>query len=110
LSLYCSDETDGESLRACEQIFDPLLHYKPGGTEVEPGLATACTPNTDLTVWTCTLRPGVKFSDGSPLTANDVVATYAVQWDAADPLHVGNTGNFDYWSAFFGGFLNPPKK
>ena len=34
--------------------------------------------------------------------------TYAVQWDAADPLHTGSTGKFDYWSAFFGGFLNPP--
>jgi ABC-type transport system substrate-binding protein len=108
LSLYCADETDGETLRACEQIFNSLLAYKPGGTEVEPALAEKCDPNTDLTVWTCTLRKGVKFSDGSPLTANDVVATYAVQWDAADPLHVGNTGNFDYWSAFFGGFLNPP--
>jgi ABC-type transport system substrate-binding protein len=110
ISLYCSDETDGETLRACEQIFDPLLHYKPGGTEVEPGLAEKCEPNADLTVWTCALRKGVKFSDGSPMTANDVVATYAVQWDAADPLHTGSTGNFDYWSAFFGGFLNPPKQ
>jgi peptide/nickel transport system substrate-binding protein len=109
ISLYCSDETDGETLRACEQIFDPLLHYKPGGTEVEPGLATACTPNADLTEWTCTLR-AAKFSDGTAVTANDVVATYAVQWDAADPLHTGSTGNFDYWSAFFGGFLNPPKQ
>jgi ABC-type transport system substrate-binding protein len=110
LSLYCADETDGETLRACEQIFNSLLSYKPGGTEVEPALAEKCTPNADLTEWTCNLRKGVKFSDGTPLTANDVVATYAVQWDAADPLHVGNTGNFDYWSAFFGGFLNPPKK
>ncbi len=110
ISLYCSDETDGETLRACEQIFDPLLHYKPGGTEVEPGLAEKCEPNADLTVWTCTLRKGAKFSDGTEVSANDVVATYAVQWDAADPLHTGSTGNFDYWSAFFGGFLNPPKK
>ena len=110
ISLYCSDETDGETLRACEQIFNSLLSYKPGGTSVEPGVADKCTPNADLTVWTCNLHPGVKFSDGTPLTANDVVATYAVQWDAADPLHTGSTGNFDYWSAFFGGFLNPPKK
>src|SRR5205807_494180 len=38
LSLYCSDETDGESLRICEQIFDPLLTYKLGGTDVVTGL------------------------------------------------------------------------
>lgn len=109
LSLYCADESDGETLRACEQIIDPLLNYQPGGTAVKPGLATGCTSNADLTVWTCTLRAGAKFSDGTAVTANDVVVTYGVQWDAADPLHVGNAGNFDYWSAFFGGFLNPPK-
>lgn len=108
LSLYCADETDGESLRACEQIFDPLLIYELNGTAVEPNLATGCDANDDLTEWTCTLREGVTFSDGTPLTANDVVATYRVQWDAADPLHVGNTGNFDYWTFLFTGFLNPP--
>jgi ABC-type transport system substrate-binding protein len=108
LSLYCADETDGESLRACEQIFDPLLSYKIGGVEVEPGLATECTANTDLTEWTCKLRSGVKFSDGSPLTAKDVVATYAVQWDKNHPLHKGNTGNFDYWTYLFTAFMEEP--
>jgi ABC-type transport system substrate-binding protein len=108
LSLYCADETDGESLRACEQIFDPLLSYEVGGVAVEPGLATACTANADLTEWTCTLREGVKFSDGSPLTAKDVVATYAVQWDKNHPLHKGNTGNFDYWTYLFTAFLEKP--
>ncbi|CAG0934601.1 Periplasmic dipeptide transport protein [Thermoflexales bacterium] len=108
LSLYCADETDGESLRACEQVFESLLAYKIGSTEVEPSLAEKCEANTDLTEWTCTLRSGVKFSDGTPLTAEDVVASYAVQWDAAHPLHVGNTGNFDYWTYLFTAFLNPP--
>lgn len=108
LSLYCADETDGESLRACEQIFESLLAYKVGGVEVEPSLATECTANTDLTEWTCKLRSGVKFSDGTPLTAKDVVATYAVQWDPNNPLHKGNTGNFDYWTYLFTAFLDAP--
>jgi ABC-type transport system substrate-binding protein len=108
LSLYCADETDGETLRACEQIFESLLAYKIGGVEVEPSLATECTANTDLTEWTCKLRSGVKFSDGTPLTAKDVVATYAVQWDPNNPLHKGNTGNFDYWTYLFAAFLDAP--
>jgi ABC-type transport system substrate-binding protein len=108
ISLYCADETDGESLRACEQTTEALLAYEVGGTAVEPSLATACTPNEDLTVWTCTLREGVTFHDGSALDANDVVMSYVVQWDAAHPLHVGNTGAFSYFSALWGGFLNPP--
>ncbi len=108
LSLYCADETDGETLRACNQLFDPLLNYKIGGTEVVPNLATTFTPNTSLNKWTIKLRPGLKFSDGTALTAKDVVATYAVQWDAKHPLHVGNTGTFDYWTILFTQFLNAP--
>jgi ABC-type transport system substrate-binding protein len=108
ISLYCADETDGESLRACEQVTEALLRYEVGGTAVEPALATACDPNEDLTVWTCTLREGVKFHDGSDLDANDVVMSWVVQWDAAHPLHTGNSGAFTYFSALWGGFLNPP--
>ena len=108
ISLYCADETDGESLRACEQTTEALLAYEVGGTAVEPSLATACTPNEDLTVWTCTLREGVTFHDGSALDANDVVMSYVVQWDASHPPHVGNTGAFSYFSALWGGFLNAP--
>lgn len=108
LSLYCADETDGESLRACEQIYEPLLSYKVGGVEVEPALAETYEANADLTEWTVKLRPNVKFSDGTPLTARDVVKTYAVQWDAKHPLHTGNTGNFDYWTYLFTKFLNAP--
>jgi ABC-type transport system substrate-binding protein len=105
LSLYCADETDGESLRACEQIFDPLLVYEIGGTAVEPNIADLPTANDDLTEWTVVLREGVTFSDGAPVTAQDVVATYAVQWDKNNSLHVGNTGNFDYWTYLFTAFL-----
>jgi peptide/nickel transport system substrate-binding protein len=108
LSLYCSDEDDGETLRACEQIFESLLSFKTGGVAVEPGLAGMPQVNTDLTEWTFTLRDGAMFSDGTPVTANDVVKTLAVQWDAADPLHTGNQGNFNYWSGLFAGFMNPP--
>jgi peptide/nickel transport system substrate-binding protein len=43
-----------------------------GDGEFVPFLAEAVTPNADSTEWTITLRPGVTFHDGSPLTA-DVV-------------------------------------
>ncbi|MBP9501305.1 MAG: hypothetical protein KBF17_04005 [Candidatus Promineofilum sp.] len=108
ISLFCADETDGESLRACEQVTEALLAYEVGGTAVVPSLATSCDPNEDLTVWTCHLREGVTFHDGSALDANDVVMTYVIQWDASHPLHVGNTGAFSYFSGLWGGFLNAP--
>jgi peptide/nickel transport system substrate-binding protein len=108
ISLYCADETDGESLRACEQVTQSLLAYEIGGTAVEPSLAESYEPNDDLTEWTFHLRQGVKFHDGSDLDANDVVKSLGIQWDAADPLHTGNTGGFTYWSGLFGPFLNAP--
>jgi ABC-type transport system substrate-binding protein len=105
-SLYCGDETDGEALHACQPITESLLGYKIGGTDVVPALATACDPNADLTVWTCKLRAGVKFHDGSDLDANDVVMSYYIQWDAVSPLHKGRTGEFTYFSSLWGGFMN----
>ncbi|MEO8357672.1 MAG: ABC transporter substrate-binding protein [Chloroflexota bacterium] len=108
ISLYCADETDGESLRACEQVTQALLGYEVGGTAVEPVLAESYEASEDLMEWTFTLRQGVVFHDGSSLDANDVVKSLVVQWDAADPLHTGNTGAFSYWSGLFGPFLNAP--
>jgi peptide/nickel transport system substrate-binding protein len=104
--LYCADESDGESLRACEQVNEALLSYEISGTRVMPALARAYESNADATEWTFHLRDGVTFHDGSALDANDVILSYVVQWDAAHPLHTGRTGDFTYFSAFFGGFLN----
>ena len=108
LSLWCGDETDGETHRACQQIYEPLLNYKPGGVEVEPWLAESYDVNADVTEYTFHLRKDVKFSDGSVLDANDVVASYVSQWDAKDPNHKGRTGTFEYFGAFFGKNLNAP--
>jgi len=111
ISLYCNDETDGESLRACEQVIESLLAFEPGGTKVEPGLAESCDPNADLTEWVCKLRKGVKFHDGAELHANDVVMSWGVAWDAANKFHKGNTGAFEYFSTLWGSLLNvPPAK
>jgi ABC-type transport system substrate-binding protein len=97
--LYCADETDGEAVRVCNQVNESLYRFKPGTLEAEPALATECTPDADLKVWTCKIRENVTFSDGSPLTANDVVESFVVQWDASNPLHKGNTGSYDFFGA-----------
>ncbi len=110
ISLYCADETDGETLRACNQISESLYGYGgETGLEPVPALATGCTPNDDLTVWTCALRPGVKFQDGSDFAADDVITSFAAQWDNLSPLHIASTGQFAYWDGLIGGGkLNPP--
>ncbi|MCB0054387.1 MAG: hypothetical protein KDE24_33120, partial [Caldilinea sp.] len=107
--LYCADESDGEALRACEQVMQSLLAYEPGTGAVVASLATDWSANEDLTEWTFTLRDGVTFHDGATLDANDVVLSYGVQWDASHPLHVGRDGSFTYFPGLFGGFLNAPE-
>lgn len=54
-------------------IFQGLLLLKPDMT-VEPGIASAWSQPDSLT-YQFTLRPGVKFSDGTALTVDDVVAS-----------------------------------
>lgn len=108
IGLYCADESDGESLRACEQIQEALLSFEVGGTAVEPALAESYEVNEDATEWTFHLRQGVQFHDGSSLDANDVIMSYSTQWDASSPLHVGRVGDFSYFNALFGAFLNAP--
>jgi len=49
-------------------VFDPLAAYDANAI-AQPYLAESFKPNADFTVWTITLRSGVTFSDGSPLTA-----------------------------------------
>ncbi|MGH8870688.1 MAG: ABC transporter substrate-binding protein [Acidimicrobiia bacterium] len=105
ISLYCPDETDGESLSACEQVMESLYGYGLDGGVV-PKLATECAPDESGLVWTCTLREGVTFHDGSTFDANDVVTTWSVGLDATNPLHTGNSGVFQYFSYLWGGLIN----
>lgn len=106
LSLYPADESDGESLRFGNQIYQSLYDYKLGGTDPVPALADKCTPSSDGSTWTCTLHQGVTFQNGADFDANDVVATFRTILDAKDPNHKGNTGDF-YYSATLWGCLNP---
>ena len=45
-------------------------------TGLRPALAESWEPNDDGTQWTFTLREGAMYNDGTPVTADDVVATF----------------------------------
>lgn len=49
-------------------IYDPLVRRTADGS-VEPYLAESIEANADSTEWTLTLRPDIKFHDGTPLDA-----------------------------------------
>ena len=55
-------------------IYEPLINRDPNGKLI-PGLAVSWKALDDLT-WEFKLRRNVKFHDGTPFTAEDVVATY----------------------------------
>jgi peptide/nickel transport system substrate-binding protein len=63
-------------------IFDSNLKLA-----LQPMLATKWSPNSDGSVWTFTLRPGVKFHNGASMTADDVVYTFQ---QLADPKNASN--------------------
>src|SRR6202158_4142977 len=63
---------DNAALFIMANVFDGLLHVTKDGASVEPALATSWETSADGLTWTFHLRPGVKFSDGTPLTSNDV--------------------------------------
>ncbi len=52
---------------------------------LKPVLATSWSSNTAATVWTFKIRTGVKFHNGHPLTADDVVYTYKLLTDPKSP-------------------------
>jgi len=55
-----------------DKIFEPLYITSPAG-DLLPWLATGYTTSANYKTWTFHLRPGVRFNDGTPLTADDVV-------------------------------------
>ena len=55
-------------------LYDPLTALDADGV-ARPYLAESVEPSEDHTVWTITLRPDVTFHDGTPVTADAVVAT-----------------------------------
>ncbi|KHS72403.1 TIGR04028 family ABC transporter substrate-binding protein [Pectobacterium brasiliense] len=66
------------------QITDKLTYQNPETLEVEPWIAESWTVNADNTEYTFKIRPGVSFSDGTPLDANAVAKNF-------DTYGLGNT-------------------
>jgi ABC-type transport system substrate-binding protein len=63
-----------QALAAMHLFGGNLYDINSAGTTV-PGLAASSTTSSDGLTWTFKLRPGLKFSDGTPLTSADVKAT-----------------------------------
>lgn len=58
------------------QITDKLTWQNPKTLQIEPWIAQSWATNADYTEYTFKLRPGVTFSDGTPLDANAVAKNF----------------------------------
>lgn len=59
-----------------QHIYQPLVYLDPESRAAVAGLAESWTQSEDGRVWTFTLRSGVTFHDGNPLTSADVKASW----------------------------------
>ena len=71
-SLDESTVFDNNSIWIIEQITQPLFTVTSDGKGVTPWLATGYTESANGLTYTISLRKGVKFSDGTPMTSKDV--------------------------------------
>jgi peptide/nickel transport system substrate-binding protein len=74
------------------------LTFSSQTLKLQPQLATSWSSNSTADTWTFKIRQGVKFSNGQPLTADDVVYTYKLQ---TNPKSSANA------LSAFGGVLAP---
>jgi peptide/nickel transport system substrate-binding protein len=95
--------TDGESFRVTGQCLEPLYQYEQGGTTPIPALATECTTNEAGTEWTCTLREGVKFHDGTDFNADAVIFNFD-RWRFTDNPYHFESQVFEYYEYMWSGF------
>ncbi|MDP4502590.1 ABC transporter substrate-binding protein [Nonomuraea turcica] len=75
LDPHGASSMDNGTQVAAKAIFSPLVRTVGEG-KFEGVLAESWQPNQDATEWTFTLRNNVKFSDGTPVTSADVVASF----------------------------------
>src|SRR3984885_6848342 len=73
-------------------IYDGLIRYKPGTVEVEPGLAESWEVSSDGLSYTFHLRRDIKYHDGTPFSAQALIATLDRQLNKNDPNYIYNSG------------------
>lgn len=112
--IYCSEGspegfdaalfTSGTTFDAASQpLYDRLVAFKPGTTEVMPGLAKSWDVSKDGLEYTFHLRPGVKFHSNKQFTpsrdlnADDVIFSFERQWKKDNPLHTASGGTWEYF-------------
>ena len=91
-SLDPATVTAVNDFRILMNVYDGLVRYKDGALEVEPALAESWDISADGKTYTFKLRSGVKFHDGTSVTAEAVKFNFDRMLDDSHPFH--DTGPF----------------
>jgi dipeptide transport system substrate-binding protein len=100
-SLYTAGTTFDASSR---QVFNKLVEFTTGTTNIEPGLAESWEVTDDGLEYTFHLRQGVtwqttdNFTPSREFNADDVVFSFARQWDKNHPYHGVSGGSYEYFN------------
>ncbi len=111
--VYCSEgspenfnpmiNTTGTSFDANIPIYNQLLQFKLGTTELEPGLAQSWEVTDGGKVFTFHLRHNAKwqsnknFKPTRGFNADDVLFSFERQWKDSNPYHKVSGGSYDYF-------------
>jgi|GEM_PF-6515 len=118
--VYCSEgspenftpalNTTFTSLDAARPVFNQLIEFEPGTTNLVPSLAESWEISTDGIAITFHLRKGVKFHTHGgfkptrDFNADDVLFSFNRQWKNDHPYHNVSNGSYSYFSE-----MNMPK-
>lgn len=114
--VYCSEgsptsfnpqlATDGASFNASSRmVYNRLLEFEPGGTELSPALAESWKISKDGLTFTFNLRKGVKFHSHNgfkpsrDFQADDVIFTFDRMRLKSHPYHLVNGGTYEYFKS-----------
>ena len=75
--------TDAVSREVIGRFTADLITINRASQQTEPGLAKSWTTSTDGRTFTLKLRKGIRFSDGHPFNADDVIFSFTVYLDEA---------------------------
>jgi peptide/nickel transport system substrate-binding protein len=87
--------TDSESIEVIDILYEGLVGWRPGSTDIEPRLATSWAVSDDGRTWTFLLRPHVRFHDGTALDAQAVVFSFERLLVKGHPFEIVDGGK--YW-------------
>ncbi len=94
---------DDDSLKVSQYLYEGLVRLDANG-EVQPALAESWVISDDQLDYIFTLRSGIAFNDGTPITPDTIESNFNRWFDPENPLH-GN-GSFSAWQRIFLGFHN----